>query len=65
MLSLVIRFIPTLVPEAATLFRTAAFPSEWWPLILACFFPSFIAIEADKLVRKLLKPNTQAAAVPA
>lgn len=53
-LSLAIRFIPTVVPSASALFRTAPFPAEWWPLILACFFPSFIAIEADKLIRKLL-----------
>ena len=54
-LSVAIRFIPTLVPEAAALFRTAPFPAEWWPLILLCFFPSFIAIEADKLLRKSLR----------
>ena len=53
-ISVAIRFIPTVVPEAAALFRTAEFPSEWWPLILMCFFPSFIAIEGDKVVRKLL-----------
>jgi calcium-translocating P-type ATPase len=52
-LSIAIRFIPTLVPEAAALFRTAPFPSEWWPLILLCFLPSFIAIEADKALRRL------------
>ncbi len=51
-LSIVIRFVPTLIPEAAALFRTAAFPVEWWPLILACFLPSFLAIEGDKLVRR-------------
>jgi P-type Ca2+ transporter type 2C len=54
LLSIAIRFIPTLVPEAAALFRTAPFPAEWWPLILLCFFPSFIAIESDKLLRKIL-----------
>jgi magnesium-transporting ATPase (P-type) len=51
-LSLAIRFIPTLVPEAAALFRTAPFPTDWWPIILLCFFPSFIAIEVDKLIRR-------------
>ena len=51
--SVLIRFIPTLLPEAAALFRTAPFPLAWWPLILLCFLPSFIAIEADKLVRGL------------
>jgi len=52
-LSIGIRFIPTVVPSAAALFRTAPFPAEWWPLILLCFFPSFIAIETDKLLRRL------------
>ena len=52
-LSVAIRFIPTVVPEAAALFRTAEFPAEWWPVILLCFFPSFIAIETDKALRKL------------
>ncbi len=52
-LSIAIRFIPTLVPEASALFRTAPFPTEWWPLILLCFFPSFLAIETDKALRKL------------
>jgi magnesium-transporting ATPase (P-type) len=51
-LSLAIRLIPTLVPGAAALFRTAPFPTDWWPLILLCFFPSFIAIEIDKLIRR-------------
>jgi calcium-translocating P-type ATPase len=51
-ISIVIRLIPTLVPQANELFRTAPFPAQWWPLILLCFFPSFIAIETDKLLRK-------------
>lgn len=50
-LSIAIRFIPTLVPPAAALFRTAEFPLSWWPLILLSFFPSFIAIELDKFFR--------------
>lgn len=54
-ISIAIRFIPTVIPAAADLFRTAEFPSEWWPYILICFFPSFIAIEMDKLIRKKLK----------
>ena len=54
-LSLAIRLIPTLIPQAATLFRTAPFPVEWWPLILLCFLPSFIAIEMDKAVRRLCR----------
>jgi magnesium-transporting ATPase (P-type) len=52
-LSIAIRFIPTLVPEASALFRTAPFPAHWWPLILLSFLPSFLAIETDKALRKL------------
>ncbi|MEM1187703.1 MAG: HAD-IC family P-type ATPase [Pseudomonadota bacterium] len=54
-LSISIRFIPTLVPSASALFRTAPFPIDWWPMILLCFLPSFIAIELDKLVRSLTR----------
>ena len=53
-ISILIRLIPTLMPAAADLFRTAEFPSDWWPLILLSFFPSFLAIEADKLIRSRL-----------
>jgi magnesium-transporting ATPase (P-type) len=51
-LSITIRFIPTWIPSAAALFRTAPFPAQWWPLILLCFLPSFIAIETDKALRR-------------
>ncbi|MEE4145541.1 MAG: HAD-IC family P-type ATPase [Halieaceae bacterium] len=51
-LSIAIRFIPTWIPSAAALFRTAPFPAQWWPLILLCFLPSFIAIETDKALRR-------------
>ena len=61
-LSIMIRFIPTLVPEASVLFRTAPFPLEWWPLILLCFFPSFIAIETDKALRRMWGKRTPLAA---
>ena len=52
-ISIAIRFIPTVIPQAAALFRTAPFPAEWWPLILLCFLPSFLAIETDKLIRRI------------
>jgi len=51
-LSIAIRLIPTLVPQAAALFRTAPFPRDWWPPILLCILPSFCAIELDKLLRR-------------
>lgn len=54
-LSILIRLIPTAIPEAGALFRTAPFPNEWWPLILLCFLPSFLAIEGDKLCRRILR----------
>jgi hypothetical protein len=34
---------------ANDLFRTALFPVARWPYILACFLPSFIAIEVLKV----------------
>ncbi|WP_439100321.1 cation transporting ATPase C-terminal domain-containing protein [Congregibacter sp.] len=53
-LSVLIRLIPTMVPEAAALFRTAPFPMVWWPVILLCFLPSLIGIESDKFLRSSL-----------
>jgi magnesium-transporting ATPase (P-type) len=50
-LSLLIRTIPTVWPDAAVVFRTAEFPVEWWPLILLCLLPSFVVIELDKIIR--------------
>ncbi len=51
-LSILIRLIPTLVPSANALFRTAPFPAEWWPIIALAFLPSFCTIELDKLCRR-------------
>ncbi|WP_414979813.1 cation transporting ATPase C-terminal domain-containing protein [Congregibacter sp.] len=59
-LSILIRFVPTLVPEAAVLFRTAPFPNEWWPVILLFFLPSFIAIKSDKTLRVIFGSLRQA-----
>jgi magnesium-transporting ATPase (P-type) len=53
-ISIAIRFIPNVVPEAAALFRTAEFPAEWWPFILLCFLPSFVAIEVDKAISLMI-----------
>jgi len=64
-LSIAIRFIPTFVPSAAALFRTAEFPLEWWPLVLMCFLPSFLAIELDKLLRSLARMRRGSQQVPA
>ena len=53
-LSILIRLIPTFVPSASAIFRTAPIPSEWWPIILLCFLPSFFMIESDKALRRVL-----------
>nr|WP_275957852.1 cation transporting ATPase C-terminal domain-containing protein [Rhabdochromatium marinum] len=57
--SVAIRLIPTFVPSTASWFKTADFPITWWPLILLCFLPSLLAIEADKYLRP--KVNAQLA----
>jgi len=50
-LSILIWCIPLVFPSATSLFKTAQFPTEWWPIVIACMLPSFIAIELDKLIR--------------
>ncbi len=53
-LSILIRLIPTFVPSASAIFRTAPIPADWWPIILLCFLPSFLMIESDKALRRVL-----------
>ncbi len=43
------------LPPLQTLFRTAAFPTEWWPLIAFCIVPGFGIVEIEKLLRKMLQ----------
>ncbi len=50
--SILTRLLPTFVPTFSALFRTAAFPVEWWLLILPCLFPGFIVLELDKWIRR-------------
>ncbi|MEO0617085.1 MAG: HAD-IC family P-type ATPase [Pseudomonadota bacterium] len=64
-LSLLIRLVPTFVPGAAAIFRTAPIPADWWPIILLCFIPSFVAIEADKLLRRFRRARSTPASVKA
>lgn len=40
------------VPFFKTLFRTAAFPNAWWPIIILALFPGFIVVEIEKLLRR-------------
>ena len=51
-LSVLLHALVTYVPPLAAAFRLAPFPLDWWPWILASFLPSFLAIEADKALRK-------------
>ena len=51
-LSVLLHALVTYVPPLAAVFRLAPFPADWWPWILATFLPAFLAIEADKAVRK-------------
>ncbi|ADC63350.1 cation-translocating P-type ATPase [Allochromatium vinosum] len=53
-LSVLLHLMGTFVTPVADAFRLAAFPIEWWPLILATLLPSFLAIETDKLIRARL-----------
>ncbi len=50
-ISILARFLPTFIPEFASLFRTAEFPLEWWLVILPCLLPGFIVLEIDKYLR--------------
>jgi magnesium-transporting ATPase (P-type) len=51
-LSVFLHALVTYVPPLAATFRLAPLPPDWWPWILATFLPAFLAIEADKAVRK-------------
>ena len=53
-LSVLLHLTGTVVTPVAEAFRLAAFPIEWWPLILATLLPSFLAIETDKFIRARL-----------
>jgi len=53
-LSVLLHLTGTFVTPVADAFRLAAFPAEWWPLILATLLPSFLAIETDKFIRARL-----------
>ncbi len=51
-LSVLLHALVTYIPTLAAAFRLAPFPADWWPWILATFLPAFLAIEADKAIRK-------------
>jgi Ca2+-transporting ATPase len=43
------------VPFLNVLFRTAPFPAEWWPPLFLALLPGFVAVELEKLVRRLVR----------
>ena len=51
-LTIVTQLMITYVPFFQTVFRTAAFPNAWWPIIILALFPGFIVVEIEKLLRR-------------
>jgi magnesium-transporting ATPase (P-type) len=51
-LTIITQLMITYVPFFQTLFRTAAFPNGWWPIIILAIFPGFIVVEIEKLLRR-------------
>jgi magnesium-transporting ATPase (P-type) len=52
LISILAHFLLTFVTVFSAIFRTAAFPMEWWPYILPCLLPGFLVLELDKLIRR-------------
>ncbi len=52
--TIVTQLMITYVPFVQAIFRTAAFPTEWWPLIILAIFPGFLVVELEKLLRRRL-----------
>ncbi|PKP59728.1 MAG: ATPase [Candidatus Altiarchaeales archaeon HGW-Altiarchaeales-2] len=45
----------TYIPLFQEIFRTAAFPLEWWPILLLTLLSAFIAVEIEKFFRRKFK----------
>ena len=43
------------VPFLNDLFRTAPFPTEWWPFVILALLPGFLVVELEKFLRKQFK----------
>ena len=52
--TIITQLMITYVPPIQVLFRTAAFPVEWWPLIILALFPGFLVVELEKFLRRQL-----------
>ncbi len=52
LISILAHLLLTFLPVFFAIFRTAAFPLEWWLYILPCLFPGFLVLELDKFIRR-------------
>jgi magnesium-transporting ATPase (P-type) len=50
-LTILTQLLITYLPPLQTIFKTAAVPVAWWPVILLSLLPGFLAIEVEKLIR--------------
>lgn len=53
--TLITQVIIVYTPAGQFLFKTAAFPAAWWPVVLLALLPGFLVIELEKFIRKLYK----------
>jgi magnesium-transporting ATPase (P-type) len=60
-LTLITQLLITYAPFAQAIFKTTAFPAEWWPVIILALFPGFAVVELEKLIRKRLRRDRTAA----
>ncbi|MFC1901731.1 cation-translocating P-type ATPase [Chloroflexota bacterium] len=53
-ITIITQLMITYIPPIQVVFRTAAFPAEWWPIIILSIFPGFIFLEVEKFLRRHL-----------
>lgn len=51
-MTIITQLIIIYAPFAQVIFKTAAFPAGWWPVVLLALLPGFAVIELEKLIRK-------------
>ena len=54
-ITLINALLITYLPPLQNLFRTAAFPIEWWNIVVLALLPGFIGVEIEKFIRKRWK----------
>lgn len=53
-ITIITQLLITYVPFAQVIFKTTAFPMEWWPVIVLALLPGFAVVELEKLIRRRL-----------